>query len=166
MGPIIWVLVSGSWHPGPGIRVPDDLIWHPGPGLRVPGPMPRSNLVFMHLDFWDPDPGTWDPDCGLAQIFLLNQDFDHFFILIYREVALNMERKDSKKVKKKEIPRVLNKDSKGLNRRNSTSVSSIKRKESGPKSKLFEETEGSFDTDPIESPMEEEMNQTVPGTSV
>ena len=77
-----------------------------------------------------------------------------------------MERKDSKKVKKKEIPRVLNKDSKGLNRRNSTSVSSIKRKESGPKSKLFEETEGSFDTDPIESPMEEEMNQSVPGTSV
>ena len=111
-------------------------------------------------------PRSRDPDCGLAPIFLLNQDFDHFFILIYREVALNMERKDSKKVKKKEIPRVLNKDSKGLNRRNSTSVSSIKRKESGPKSKLFEETEGSFDTDPIESPMEEGMNQSVPGTSV
>lgn len=113
-------------------------------------------------------PRSWDPGPGLrtCPIFLLNQDFDHFFILFYREVALNMERKDSKKVKKKEIPRVLNKDSKGLNRRNSTSVSSIKRKESGPKSKLFEETEGSFDTDPIESPMEEEMNQTVPGTSV
>ena len=134
--------------------------------IWVLGLVQRFNLVFMHLDFWDPDPGTRDPDCGLALIFLLNQDFDHFFILIYREVALNMERKDSKKVKKKEIPRVLNKDSKGLNRRNSTSVSSIKRKESGPKSKLFEETEGSFDTDPIESPMEEEMNQTVPGTSV
>ena len=77
-----------------------------------------------------------------------------------------MERKDSKKVKKKENPRVLNKDSKGLNRRNSTTVSSIKRKESGPKSKLFEETQGSFDSDPIESPMEEEVNQSVPGTSV
>ena len=24
----------------------------------VLGPVPRFNLVFMHLDFWDPDPGT------------------------------------------------------------------------------------------------------------
>ena len=24
----------------------------------VLGPEPRFNLVFMHLDFWDPDPGT------------------------------------------------------------------------------------------------------------
>ena len=127
-----------------------------------------SSLCILIFGTQIPGPGTYarDQDCGLAPIFLLNQDFDHFFILIYREVALNMERKDSKKVKKKEIPRVLNKDSKGLNRRNSTSVSSIKRKESGPKSKLFEETEGSFDTDPIESPMEEGMNQSVPGTSV
>ena len=33
---------------------------------EILGPVPRFNLVFMHLDFWDPDPGTRDPDCGLA----------------------------------------------------------------------------------------------------
>ena len=76
-----------------------------------------------------------------------------------------MERKDSKKVKnKKENPRILNKESKGINRRNSTSVSSIKRKQSLPSTKLFEETQGSFDTDPLESPMEEEEHiQSLPG---
>ena len=91
--------------------------------------------------------------------------FLSFFKKNYREVALNMERKDSKKVKnKKENPRILNKESKGINRRNSTSVSSIKRKQSLPSTKLFEETQGSFDTDPLESPMEEEEHQqSMPG---
>ena len=37
-----------------------------GPVSRVLGPVPRFNLVFMHHDFWDPDPGTRDPDCRLA----------------------------------------------------------------------------------------------------
>ena len=83
----------------------------------------------------------------------------------YREVALNMERKDPKKVKKKEIPRMPNKESKGLNRRNSTSVSSIKRKQSVPPNKLFEETQGSFDTDPIESPLEDEQQSVGPPRS-
>ena len=32
-----------------------------GPGSWVPGLVPRFNLVFMQLDFWDPDPGTRQP---------------------------------------------------------------------------------------------------------
>ena len=52
LGPNIWVLANGS-----------KMICQPlghllGPRSRVLTPEPRFNLVFMHLDFWDPDPGT------------------------------------------------------------------------------------------------------------
>ena len=35
-------------------------------GSQVQGLVPRFNHIFMHLDFWDPDPGTRDSDCGLT----------------------------------------------------------------------------------------------------
>ena len=51
-GPNIWVLANGSKKIWLGIN-----LWNT---YWVLGLLPRYNLIFNHLDFWDPDPGTRD----------------------------------------------------------------------------------------------------------
>ena len=48
-GPNIWVLANGSKKIWLGIN-----LWNT---YWVLGLLPRYNLIFNHLDFWDPDPG-------------------------------------------------------------------------------------------------------------
>ena len=52
LGPNIWVLANGSKKIWLGIN-----LWNT---YWVLGLLPRYNLIFNHLDFWDPDPGTRD----------------------------------------------------------------------------------------------------------
>ena len=51
LDPNNWVLANGS-------KTIYQTLGHLlGPGSRVLGLEPRFNLIFMHLDFWDPGPG-------------------------------------------------------------------------------------------------------------